>query len=111
MQCDWPGACLPSARRNVHDLHVWQIGFPALSAHVLVAPSDDCHAVRRELETLLAPEFGISHTTLQVEHETARRLLTTAETRTRQGGRSRPPRRVLPQDFERACTAPAGKSQ
>jgi cobalt-zinc-cadmium efflux system protein len=63
---------------NVHDLHVWQIGsgFPALSAHVLVAPSDDCHAVRRELETLLASEFGISHTTLQVEHETAGRLLT-----------------------------------
>jgi cobalt-zinc-cadmium efflux system protein len=63
---------------NVHDLHVWQIGsgFPALSAHVLVAPSDDCHAVRRELETLLESEFGISHTTLQVEHETAGRLLT-----------------------------------
>ena len=63
---------------NVHDLHVWQIGsgFPALSAHVLVAPEDDCHAVRRELETLLASEFGISHTTLQVEHETAGRLLT-----------------------------------
>ena len=66
---------------NVHDLHVWQIGsgFPALSAHVLVAPSDDCHVVRRQLETLLASEFGISHTTLQVEHETAGRLLTIGE--------------------------------
>jgi cobalt-zinc-cadmium efflux system protein len=62
---------------NVHDLHVWEIGtgFPALSAHVLVAPGDDCHAVRRDLEGLLSAEFGISHTTLQVEHETAGRLL------------------------------------
>ena len=62
---------------NVHDLHVWEIGtgFPALSAHVLVAQGDDCHAVRRELETLLATQFGIEHTTLQVEHEKAGRLL------------------------------------
>jgi cobalt-zinc-cadmium efflux system protein len=62
---------------NVHDLHVWEIGtgFPALSAHVLVAPGDDCHAVRRELESTLAERFGITHTTLQVEHETAGRLL------------------------------------
>jgi cobalt-zinc-cadmium efflux system protein len=62
---------------NVHDLHVWQIGtgFPALSAHVLVAQGDDCHAVRRELETMLAEQFGIEHTTLQVEHEKSGRLL------------------------------------
>jgi cobalt-zinc-cadmium efflux system protein len=62
---------------NVHDLHVWQIGtgFPALSAHVLVAEGDDCHAVRRELETMLADQLGIEHTTLQVEHEKTRRLL------------------------------------
>jgi len=62
---------------NIHDLHVWEIGtgFPALSAHVLVAPGDDCHAVRRELEALLAEQFGIEHTTLQVEHEKAGRLL------------------------------------
>ena len=62
---------------NVHDLHVWEIGtgFPALSAHVLVAQGDDCHAVRRELEETLAEQFGITHTTLQVEHETAGRLL------------------------------------
>jgi cobalt-zinc-cadmium efflux system protein len=55
---------------NVHDLHVWQIGsgFPALSAHVLVAPREDCHGVRGELELLLEAEFGIEHTTLQVDH-------------------------------------------
>jgi cobalt-zinc-cadmium efflux system protein len=55
---------------EVHDLHIWTItsGFPALSAHVLVARGDDCHARRLELEQLLATEFGLEHTTLQVEH-------------------------------------------
>ncbi|MBR7829452.1 cation transporter [Actinospica sp. MGRD01-02] len=55
---------------QVHDLHVWTItsGFPALSAHVLVAPGRDCHAVRLELEELLRHDYGIEHTTLQVEH-------------------------------------------
>jgi len=55
---------------DVHDLHIWTItsGFPALSAHVLVGRGEDCHARRRELETILAREFRIEHTTLQVEH-------------------------------------------
>jgi cobalt-zinc-cadmium efflux system protein len=55
---------------EVHDLHIWTItsGFPALSAHVLVRRDDDCHARRRELEQLLAREFRLEHTTLQVEH-------------------------------------------
>ena len=56
--------------RDVHDLHIWTItsGFPALSAHVLVGRGEDCHARRRELERLLEREFGIEHTTLQVDH-------------------------------------------
>ena len=55
---------------EVHDLHIWTItsGFPTLSAHVLVRRGDDCHARRRELEQLLRREFGLEHTTLQVEH-------------------------------------------
>jgi cobalt-zinc-cadmium efflux system protein len=55
---------------EVHDLHVWTItsGFPALSAHILVRPGEDCHGRRRELERLLHDEFGIEHTTLQVDH-------------------------------------------
>jgi cobalt-zinc-cadmium efflux system protein len=55
---------------EIHDLHVWTItsGFPALSAHVLVRPGDDCHERRRELERLLYSDFGIEHTTLQVDH-------------------------------------------
>ena len=55
---------------EVHDLHIWTItsGFPALSAHVLVGHDEDCHARRRDLEELLAHEYGIEHTTLQVDH-------------------------------------------
>jgi cobalt-zinc-cadmium efflux system protein len=55
---------------EVHDLHVWTVtsGFPALSAHVLVAPDADCHAARRRLERMLAERFGLTHTTLQVDH-------------------------------------------
>jgi cobalt-zinc-cadmium efflux system protein len=55
---------------EVHDLHVWEVssGFPALSAHVLVAADADCHLVRRELEALLRERFALEHTTLQVDH-------------------------------------------
>jgi len=55
---------------EVHDLHVWTLtsGFPIVSAHVLVAPGADCHAIRRHLETMLAARFGLDHSTLQVEH-------------------------------------------
>ena len=55
---------------GVHDLHLWTItsGFPALSAHVLVAAGADCHAIRRDLEVLLRDRFELTHTTLQVEH-------------------------------------------
>jgi cobalt-zinc-cadmium efflux system protein len=60
--------------REVHDLHVWTItsGFPALSAHVIVGPGEDCHARRRELSELLERDFRIHHSTLQVEHAAAR---------------------------------------
>lgn len=56
---------------QVHDLHVWTItsGFPALAAHVLVGPDDDCHEKRRELERLLHERFGLEHTTIQVDHD------------------------------------------
>jgi len=63
---------------SLHDLHVWQVssGFPALSAHVLVHPGDDCHRIRRELEQVLDERFGIDHTTLQVDHNREGELLT-----------------------------------
>jgi cobalt-zinc-cadmium efflux system protein len=56
---------------QVHDLHVWEVtsGFPSLSAHILVEAGADCHAARRRLEQLLAERFGLTHTTLQVDHD------------------------------------------
>lgn len=57
---------------DVHDLHVWEVtsGFPALSAHVLVDPSVDCHERRLAIQGLLHERFDIDHTTLQVDHHT-----------------------------------------
>jgi cobalt-zinc-cadmium efflux system protein len=77
---------------EVHDLHIWTItsGFPALSAHVLVARGDDCHARRLELEQLLDREFGLGHTTLQVEHVGEQRGLQISPLRGR-GFEERPP--------------------
>jgi cobalt-zinc-cadmium efflux system protein len=78
MSVDAIGSAIASHPRvtNVHDLHVWTIssGFPALSAHVLVAPEDDCHAIRRQLEQELSSRFSITHTTLQVDHDESRLL-------------------------------------
>ncbi len=59
---------------EVHDLHVWEVTseFPALSAHVIVEADADCHRARLELAELIERDFGIHHTTLQVEHEPER---------------------------------------
>jgi cobalt-zinc-cadmium efflux system protein len=58
---------------EVHDLHIWEVtsGFPALSAHVVVRSGADCHELRRKLQALLAEQFAVRHTTLQVDHEAA----------------------------------------
>jgi cobalt-zinc-cadmium efflux system protein len=58
---------------EVHDLHVWEVtsGFPALAAHVLVHAGDDCHAMRRGMQAMVAERFGIDHVTLQVDHAPA----------------------------------------
>ena len=60
---------LPSVTR-VDDLHVWEVtsGMPALSAHVCVDHTVDCHAVRRDIEAMLRDRFAITHTTLQTDH-------------------------------------------
>ncbi|MFI6585873.1 cation diffusion facilitator family transporter [Embleya sp. NPDC050493] len=69
---DTVGADLASVEgvTEVHDLHIWTItsGFPALSAHVLVEPGDDCHRVRDRLQARLRERYAITHTTLQVDH-------------------------------------------
>ena len=62
---------------EIHDLHVWEVGsgFPALSAHVLVGTDVDCHAARLDLAGLLRGQYGIDHTTLQVDHSSGGALL------------------------------------
>jgi cobalt-zinc-cadmium efflux system protein len=75
---------------EVHDLHIWEVtsGFPAMSAHVLVRRDSDCHDARRTLEAVLHDEFGIEHTTLQVDHEGGELL--EIEVSPREGSPSRP---------------------
>lgn len=55
---------------DIEDLHVWEItsGFPAMSAHLLVREGVDCHVTRRVLAERLAATFGITHSTLQIDH-------------------------------------------
>jgi cobalt-zinc-cadmium efflux system protein len=55
---------------EVHDLHIWQIGpgEPAVSAHVLVQPANDCHEVSARLRRLLAERYDVGHVTLQADH-------------------------------------------
>jgi cobalt-zinc-cadmium efflux system protein len=55
---------------EVHDLHIWVItsNHPALSAHVLMRPDADCHAARVRMEEVLSAKYGLTHTTLQVDH-------------------------------------------
>jgi cobalt-zinc-cadmium efflux system protein len=76
---------------EVLDLHIWTItsGFPALSAHVLVAREDDCHARRRDLEAMLKRDFRIDHTTLQVDHASNYDALVQMQPRLRSPGEGR----------------------
>jgi len=62
---------------EVHDLHIWEVtsGFPALSAHVVVARGADRDLILRQLEVELGETFGIEHTTLQIEEESGGGLI------------------------------------
>ncbi len=55
---------------EIHDLHVWEVtsGFPALSAHILVAKDRDCHERRETMTKLLHESYEIDHSTLQLDH-------------------------------------------
>jgi len=54
---------------RIHDLHIWTVGsgFPAMSAHVDLAPGADPEAVRRAVHRLLHQEYAVAHTTIQTE--------------------------------------------
>ncbi|HWH21028.1 MAG TPA: cation diffusion facilitator family transporter [Solirubrobacterales bacterium] len=74
--------CQVDGVRSVHDLHVWTVtaGFPALSAHVVVARGADRDLILRQLEVELGERFGIEHTTLQMEEEAEGGLLNVENT-------------------------------
>lgn len=59
--------------RELHDLHVWTIasGMHAMSGHLLIEDQMVSKAaeILDEVNTLLRREFGIAHTTLQLECE------------------------------------------
>ena len=66
---------------EVHDLHVWELtqGFPAVTAHVVVSNEADCHETRFRLHQVLEREFGVAHSTLQVDHDHRGELLQLSE--------------------------------
>ena len=58
--------------RGVHDLHIWTItsNRHVLSAHVVVTSADQSCRVLREVRALLAEQFHLSHSTIQIEDPT-----------------------------------------
>lgn len=54
---------------DIHDMHVWTItsGLDAMSGHVCVNRSSSSEAVLAEVTRIAQKEFGIQHTTIQVE--------------------------------------------
>ncbi|MFL6162653.1 MAG: cation diffusion facilitator family transporter [Jatrophihabitantaceae bacterium] len=62
-------AAVPGVR-EVHDLHVWDLGAgaAALSAHLVVEESFDCHEVAHGVRDVLAASHQIGHATLQADH-------------------------------------------
>jgi cobalt-zinc-cadmium efflux system protein len=63
--------CAVEGVRQVHDLHIWTItsGFDAVSVHVIAAPGVDQHALLHQLEEVLQSQFGVTHTTIQVDRD------------------------------------------
>jgi cobalt-zinc-cadmium efflux system protein len=59
----------------IHDLHVWTLtsGLDAMSAHIVIADMTEARATLVAANRLLADEFGLKHTTIQIEDEAIRR--------------------------------------
>lgn len=60
--------------KSIHDLHVWALtsGKPTLTAHVVYDPIHSPDLVRENISAVLAKDFSIFHTTLQLEIEPCR---------------------------------------
>ncbi len=55
--------------RDVHDLHIWTItsNRHAVTAHVIIDEASNSYQILRELRELLASQFRLTHSTLQIE--------------------------------------------
>ncbi|RKU12363.1 cation transporter [Candidatus Poribacteria bacterium] len=66
-------ACISTidAVKDVHDMHIWSLcsNYLALSTHVSIAEdaSKSSHELRQEINNKLQTQFGIFHTTIQIE--------------------------------------------
>ena len=66
-------ACISTidAVKDVHDMHIWSLcsNYLALSTHVSIAEdaSKSSHDLRQEINDKLQTQFGIFHTTIQIE--------------------------------------------
>ena len=60
----------------VHDLHVWTLtsGLDAMSAHVVVADMAGARSTLVQASRVLAEEFGLKHTTIQIEDQAIRQM-------------------------------------
>ena len=56
---------------KVHDLHVWSVtsGVFTLSAHAVISPAENPHAILDQIEESLKSRFSIEHITIQLETE------------------------------------------
>ena len=56
---------------KIHDLHVWSVtsGVFTLSAHAVIHPDGNAHAILDQIEERLKNDFAIEHTTIQLETE------------------------------------------
>jgi cobalt-zinc-cadmium efflux system protein len=54
-----------------HDLHVWTLtsGVNAMTAHIWTSNGADDSRVLRDLRQIAKEQFGIEHTTIQIEKE------------------------------------------
>ena len=59
--------------REVHDVHVWSLGSEshAMSCHVhiLDIPTSESEKIAHQIRKVVSSEFGITHTTIQFEHQ------------------------------------------
>jgi cobalt-zinc-cadmium efflux system protein len=56
---------------NIHDLHIWSItsGVPMLSCHIAITEHNVHDDVLHQAQNILHDQFGIEHSTIQVETE------------------------------------------